>query len=112
MFYGDLYLNSHCYNETVSRNLKLLIEARKLFAYGPTKDYFQDRNCIGFVRMGNSNHETGCAVVISNALMTRRWAIRHGLRGIICLSVIQHASAGAELHRVRMNVGRVSTTSL
>jgi len=65
VFYGDLYPNPECYNENVARNLKLLIEARKLYAYGPSKDYFEQRNCIGFVRMGDSKHE-GCAVLISN----------------------------------------------
>lgn len=65
MFYGDLYPNKECYDENVARNLKLLIEARKLFAYGLTEDYFVYKNCIGFVRLGNEQH-TGCAVLLSN----------------------------------------------
>jgi len=65
VFYGDLYPNEECYDEHVSLNLKLLIEARKQFAYGPCKDYFQDHNCIGFVRLGDLQHP-GCAVILSN----------------------------------------------
>ncbi|KAF9036177.1 glycoside hydrolase family 13 protein [Panaeolus papilionaceus] len=65
VFYGDLYRNRECYDETTARNLTLLIEARKNFAYGPTEDYLADSNCIGFVRKGNASH-LGCAVVLSN----------------------------------------------
>ncbi|CAA7267009.1 unnamed protein product [Cyclocybe aegerita] len=65
VFYGDLYPNRECYNENIARNIALLIEARKNFAYGPTEDYNADRNCIGFVRKGDTTHK-GCAVVLSN----------------------------------------------
>jgi len=43
VFYGDLYPNKECYNENTARNIALLIEARKKFAYGPTTDYFVRR---------------------------------------------------------------------
>ncbi|OCH94385.1 alpha amylase [Obba rivulosa] len=66
VFYGDLYPNEECYDERVAPGLKHLIEARKKFAYGAQIDYFGHRNCIGFVRMGDSVHP-GCAVLISNA---------------------------------------------
>jgi len=65
VFYGDLYPNDECYNDTTAGILNQLLIARKEFAYGPMVDYFEHRNCIGFVRMGDSNH-AGCAVVISN----------------------------------------------
>ncbi|KAJ3714259.1 glycoside hydrolase family 13 protein [Lentinula raphanica] len=65
VFYGDLYPNSECYNENIARNLKLLIKARKLYAYGGTQDYLSSKNCIGFVRLGDSRH-SGCAVILSN----------------------------------------------
>ncbi|KAJ7158745.1 glycoside hydrolase family 13 protein [Mycena filopes] len=65
VFYGDLYPNEECYNADVSRNLTLLIEARKKFAYGLCRDYFQNPKCIGFVRMGDPGHP-GCAVMLSN----------------------------------------------
>ncbi|KAF8233221.1 glycoside hydrolase family 13 protein [Tricholoma matsutake] len=65
VFYGDLYPNRECFNERISKDLILLIEVRKLFAYGQTQDYFADKNCIGFVRTGDATH-AGCAVLISN----------------------------------------------
>ncbi|KAJ3734312.1 glycoside hydrolase family 13 protein [Lentinula guzmanii] len=65
VFYGDLYPNSECYNENIARNLKLLIKARKLYAYGGTEDYTSSKNCVGFVRLGDSTH-SGCAVILSN----------------------------------------------
>jgi alpha-amylase len=54
----------------IARNLRVLIEARRKHAYGSTRDYFTDRNCIGFVRMGDANHPRGCAVVLSNKSKT------------------------------------------
>lgn len=65
LFYGDLYPNKEGYNANTARNIYLLIEARKKFAYGSTKDYFLDKNCIGFVRKGDASH-LGCAVILSN----------------------------------------------
>ncbi|KAF8825136.1 hypothetical protein HHX47_DHR7000659 [Lentinula edodes] len=65
VFYGDLYPNTECFNENIARNLELLVKARKLYAYGGTQDYPSTKNCIGFVRMGDSTH-SGCAVILSN----------------------------------------------
>ncbi|MBC7556902.1 MAG: alpha-amylase [Chryseobacterium sp.] len=42
-----------------------LLKARKNFAYGNQKDYFDSANILGWVREGNNEHE-GCAVVLSN----------------------------------------------
>ncbi|KAK7033141.1 glycoside hydrolase family 13 protein [Favolaschia claudopus] len=83
VFYGDLYPNEECYDTEISRNLTLLVEARKKFAYGPCKDYFVNPDCIGFVRMGDSLHP-GCAVLLSN----------------------KDDSTGEFTHTVRMFVGR------
>ena len=66
VFYCDLYPNDECYEEPIAAGLKLVIEARKKFAYGTQRDYFQERNCIGFVREGDETHD-GCAVLLSNA---------------------------------------------
>ncbi|KAF9066613.1 glycoside hydrolase family 13 protein [Rhodocollybia butyracea] len=66
VFYGDLYPNPECYSEHIARGVRSLIKARKLFAYGAFQDYYSsDKNCIGFVRMGDATH-SGCAVVLSN----------------------------------------------
>jgi len=42
-----------------------LLKARQLFAFGEQHDYFDDPNCLGWIRMGNEEH-AGCAVVLSN----------------------------------------------
>ncbi|KAJ6619757.1 alpha amylase [Mycena sp. CBHHK59/15] len=88
VFYGDLYPNDQCYNEHISQRVTLLIEARKQFAYGRSEDYLHDRNCIGFVRMGDSKHP-GCAVILSNKEETND-----------------------HVHTIRMFVGRVHASSV
>ncbi|KAH7884735.1 glycoside hydrolase family 13 protein, partial [Phlebopus sp. FC_14] len=65
VFYGDLYPNEECFDQDTAMMLRQLVVVRKMFAYGPMKDYFKHKNCIGFVRMGNADFP-GCAVVISN----------------------------------------------
>lgn len=82
VFYGDLYPNKECYNDNTARNIALLIEARRKFAYGPTVDYFAEKNCIGFVRKGDATHQ-GCAIILSN----------------------KENGSSSFLHELRMNVG-------
>ncbi|TEB33337.1 glycoside hydrolase family 13 protein [Coprinellus micaceus] len=65
VFYGDLYPNQEGYSERTANNLRILVEARKYYAYGPQQDYFTDKNCIGWVRKGDRSHP-GCAVILSN----------------------------------------------
>ncbi|KZT00780.1 glycoside hydrolase family 13 protein [Laetiporus sulphureus 93-53] len=84
VFYGDIYPNDECYDEYIAQGVRRLMNARKRFAYGERIDYFQNRNCIGFVRTGDDAHE-GCAVIVSNAVESA------GTKGI--------------QHMVRMNVG-------
>lgn len=40
------------------------IRARKEFAYGETRDYWDHSQCVGWVRAGDDEHD-GCAVVLS-----------------------------------------------
>ncbi|MCU7615335.1 alpha-amylase [Chryseobacterium sp. GMJ5] len=42
-----------------------LLKARKENAYGIQRDYFEDANCLGWIREGDDIHK-GCAVVLSN----------------------------------------------
>ena len=42
-----------------------LLHARKQYAYGPQRDYFEDAHCVGWVREGDG-YNRGCAVVMSN----------------------------------------------
>ncbi|KAF9533777.1 glycoside hydrolase family 13 protein [Crepidotus variabilis] len=65
VFYGDIYPNKEGYSETISREVLLLMKARKRFGHGITEEYLAHSNCIGFVRKGDSSHP-GCAVILSN----------------------------------------------
>lgn len=48
-------------------NLELLLTARKQFAYGMQRDYFDHNNCIGWTREGSDDQSgSGCAVLLSN----------------------------------------------
>ncbi|KAI9932117.1 hypothetical protein ASPWEDRAFT_171758 [Aspergillus wentii DTO 134E9] len=71
IFYGDLYGIKGDANHTMPPScggkLPTLARARKLYAYGEQRDYFDRRNCIGFVRYGNRRHRDGLACVMSNA---------------------------------------------
>ena len=66
MFYGDIYPNNECFDEEIGSKLRQLILDRRKFAYGPQRDYFLERNCIGWVREGDQAHD-GSVTLISNA---------------------------------------------
>ncbi|EXJ91595.1 alpha-amylase [Capronia epimyces CBS 606.96] len=69
VFYGDLYGMQGDNPEPPSCGGKLahLVLARKLFAYGDQDDYFDEPNCLGFVRRGTHDRSAGLACVLSNA---------------------------------------------
>jgi len=72
LFYGDLYGidpkgEKHTFGPSCSHALPNLALARKLYAYGMQKDYFDYATCIGWVRYGTWDRRYGCAVVMSNA---------------------------------------------
>jgi alpha-amylase len=68
-FYGDLYGMQGANPEPPSCGNKLadVILARKLFAYGDQEDYWDDANCIGWVRRATWDKPSGLACVMSNA---------------------------------------------
>ncbi|KAJ6137195.1 hypothetical protein N7471_003681 [Penicillium samsonianum] len=70
IFYGDLYgINGGPEPQpgpSCSGTLPILTRARKLYAHGEQRDYFNRRNCIGFVRYGNYKHPFGLACILSN----------------------------------------------
>jgi len=41
------------------------VRARKLYAYGEVRDYWDHMNCVGWVRTGGEGSD-GCAVVMCN----------------------------------------------
>jgi len=75
VFYPDLYGstykdkgrdgNDHEIFLNKVEDLEKLLTARKQFAYGEQRDYFNHPNCIGWTREGNDQY-TGCAVLLSN----------------------------------------------
>lgn len=66
IFYGDYYGIQHDNIEPME-NLKTLLLLRRDRAYGEQVDYFDDKNIIGFTRLGDDNHyKSGMAVIISD----------------------------------------------
>lgn len=48
-------------------HIEELMQARKQFAYGQQRDYFDHANCVGWTREGiDENENSGCAVLLSN----------------------------------------------
>ncbi|WP_262149186.1 alpha-amylase [Chryseobacterium foetidum] len=75
VFYPDLFGASYKDNGNDGNEYEIflnkvdgieeLLKARKNHAHGEQRDYFEDANCLGWVREGNDEHD-GCAVVLSN----------------------------------------------
>ena len=68
VFYGDYYGIPEKGVESKKDILSVLLKLRKYYAYGEQYDYFNDKNIIGFTRLGDYDHpDSGLAVVMSNA---------------------------------------------
>ncbi|KAJ5810610.1 uncharacterized protein N7503_002828 [Penicillium pulvis] len=76
LFYGDIYgIRANVTDPMTpacSGKIPILAKARQLYAYGEQKDYFDQPNCIGFVRGGVPGCSSGLACVISNAGPNRK----------------------------------------
>ena len=67
VFYGDQYGIPSARVEPVAE-LDTFLHIRRRFAYGETRDYFDDPNIVGFVRAGVPDRpNSGIAVLLSNA---------------------------------------------
>ena len=67
VFYGDYYGIPEKDVAPKDEMLTLLLKLRKYYAYGDQYDYFNDRNVIGFTRLGDyEHHDSGLAVVMSD----------------------------------------------
>ncbi|KAJ7205053.1 alpha-amylase [Mycena pura] len=75
VFWGDLYGTKGDQPQEPVSQLSDLVRARKLFAYGELRDYWDHMNCVGWVRMGepDKGRPDGCAVVICNGDEGYRW---------------------------------------
>lgn len=70
IFYGDYYGIGGEYNiDGQKEMIDNLIWIRKNHAYGEQIDYMKDSNLMGFVRLGDHNHPSPLAVVISTGNM-------------------------------------------
>lgn len=67
VFYGDYYGVPHNNIPPVT-NIKRLMYLRKCFAYGEQIDYFDDKDVVGFVRQGDTEHvDSGMAVIFTDS---------------------------------------------
>lgn len=67
VFWGDLYGTKGDNPQEPVSQLDVMIRARKLYAYGELRDYWDHMNCVGWVRMGEKDKRIdGCAVVLCN----------------------------------------------
>lgn len=68
IFYGDLYgtRGEHAEPPSCGDKLADIAAARKLYAYGEQDDYWDQKNCVGFVRRGTHDRPAGLACVMSN----------------------------------------------
>ncbi len=68
VFYGDYYGIPEKEVDSKDKMLDLFIKLRKYYAYGDQYDYFNNRNIVGFTRLGDYEHpDSGLAVVMSDA---------------------------------------------
>ncbi|KIW04820.1 uncharacterized protein PV09_04004 [Verruconis gallopava] len=93
VFWGDLYgllgRGKDAPKEEPIAKLPDILLARSLYAYGEQNDYFEEPNCIGWVRRGTWDHPAGCAVVMSNAdIGERRMNVGDLHRGQIWTDVL------------------------
>lgn len=72
VFYGDMYGNAgpRPRRPALGGRLARLTAARKRYAYGKQKDYFDQSDCIGWVRSGHSTHSDGAGLAV---LLNSSW---------------------------------------
>lgn len=67
VYHGDIFPDPESpIGRDLPEKIQILCSARKQYAYGALKDYFVEKNLIGFVRLGEDKHPNGCAVVMCN----------------------------------------------
>ncbi|KAI2735699.1 CAZyme family GH13 [Penicillium roqueforti] len=91
IFYGDFY-GINCGSEppgTCGEMLPILTRARKLYAHGKQRDYFNRRNCIGFVRYENYKHPFSLACILSNGgASSKRMLVGHRHAGELWTDIL------------------------
>ncbi|CAE6505313.1 unnamed protein product [Rhizoctonia solani] len=73
VYHGDMFPDPESHiDRDLPKKIETLCTARKLYAYGSLKDYFVQKNVIGFTRSGDEKHSNGCAVVMCNLPKSER----------------------------------------
>ncbi|KAK6540247.1 hypothetical protein TWF694_009062 [Orbilia ellipsospora] len=70
VFYGDLFGTKNPDDEegpACGGKLPVMMAARKFYSYGEQNDYWDEPNCVGWVRKGTHDKSYGLAAVLSNA---------------------------------------------
>ena len=117
VFWGDLYgllgRGDDAPKEDPISKLPDIILARALYSYGDQDDYFEEANCIGWVRRGTWDKPAGCAVVISNAEPgERRMLVGDLHRGQIWTDVLGWSDREVEIDHDGWGVFPVGGTSV
>lgn len=67
VFFGDYYGIGGNENSSIKAKLNPLLLARKTYAYGEQRDYFDDEHIIGWVLKGDKDHkDSGLVVIMSD----------------------------------------------
>ena len=68
IFYGDYYgISGEFAQENFKKEIDQLLQLRQTAVYGQEEDYFDDPNCIAWTCLGDDEHPTALAILISNA---------------------------------------------
>ncbi|KAF3147135.1 hypothetical protein TWF569_006220 [Orbilia oligospora] len=70
VFYGDIFGIKNPDNEegpASDGKIPVMMAARKFYSYGTQDDYWDEPNCVGWVRKGTHDKSYGLAAVLSNA---------------------------------------------
>ncbi|EXJ61117.1 hypothetical protein A1O7_05270 [Cladophialophora yegresii CBS 114405] len=72
VFWGDVFGNHGPRPRLPACGGKLarIIVARKLYAYGPQREYFDSSDCIGWTRLGHKSRSNGAGLAV---IMTNSW---------------------------------------
>ncbi|KAJ5551922.1 hypothetical protein N7461_006620 [Penicillium sp. DV-2018c] len=117
IFYGDLYgVNGGPESKSgpsCSGKIPILTRARKLYAHGEQRDYFNRRNCIGFVRYGTHEHPFGLACILSNGSSSyKRMFVGHGHAGEVWTDILGWRDDTVVINRCGYGVFPVAAMSV
>ncbi|HYX37939.1 MAG TPA: alpha-amylase [Oligoflexus sp.] len=74
----------------ITATLDVLLKARRDYAYGPQRSYFDAADIVGWTRSGDDQHPSGLAVVLSdNGAGTKRMEVGPGFAGTCFKNTIE-----------------------